>query len=457
MKKTIKFLVLSLVLILLSWGQMVLINYHLPLGIATILTLSIVLLLVKNDLSSKFKKLLMFTVVIFAVTDIYWLVSNQILFWYVSQLTLMLIFITLAIYGSFILPKKNGRVTTIILNTLKTLTFIFISAISVGLFVFSVNSTAFNKVIQTFSGVENYTKAEQKTSIIDDKYKLYSNIKYDSEYPRGFLDVMTKNEKLDSSKPTFFYIHGGGFVLGDKMGGDPNSDSNESYLPYHYKKMVDSGYNVVAVNYAFAPEYDHPTQVKQISNAIQFLQKNGDKYGINTKDMVISGGSAGGQIAAEFVTIQSNDKYAKSVNVEPVMKVEDIRAQVLEVPALKPSKVHKTKEENKMNDYLFGQALGAYIGDPMISYNQSTEDQMNLIKYVNKDFPPTFITDGNVGSFKVQSKEYYDELRKHNVKSELYIPDINKSKEGHGYIGNVKSDATVKFIEKRKEFLQKLK
>jgi acetyl esterase/lipase len=457
MKKTIKFLVLSLVLILLSWGQMVLINYHLPLGIATILTLFVVLFLVKNDLLSKFKKLLMFTVVIFSVTDICWLVSNQILFWYVSQLTLMLIFITLVIYGLFTLSVKHGKVTTIILNTLKTLILVFITVISIVLFVFSVSSTTFNKALQTFSGVENYTKAEQKTSIIDDKYKLYSNIKYDSEYPRGFLDVMTKNGKLDSSKPTFFYIHGGGFVAGDKMGGDPNSDSKESYLPYHYKKMVDSGYNVVAVNYAFAPDYEHPTQVKQISKAIQFLQKNGYKYGINTNDMVISGGSAGGQLAAEFVTIQSNNEYAKSVNVEPVMKVKDIRAQVLEVPALKPSKVHETKEENIMNDYLFGQAVGAYIGDPMISYNKSTVDQMNLINYVNKDFPPTFITDGNVGSFKVQSKEYYDELRKHNVKAELYVPDINKSKEGHGYAANVKSDATVKYIEKRKEFLQKIK
>ncbi|MEK4561997.1 alpha/beta hydrolase fold domain-containing protein [Staphylococcus sp. FSL K6-3157] len=456
MRKKIKFLVSSLVFMLLSWGQMVLINYHLAIGIAIILTLFAVLFLVKNDLSSKLKKLFIFSIVIFSVTEICWLFSEQVIFWYISQLTLIIIFINLAVYGFFIISRKHGSVISIILNIIKMLILVLVIVISVLLFVFSISSTSFNKTLQSVMGVENYTKSEQKTSILDDKYKLYSNVKYDSEYPRGFLDVMTKKGNLDPNRPTFFYIHGGGFVAGDKMGGDPNSDSNESYLPYHYKKMIDNGYNVVAVNYAFAPEYDHPTQVKQISNAIQFLQKNGYKYGINTKDMVISGGSAGGQIAAEFVTIQSNEKYAKSINVKPVMNVKNIRAQVLEVPSLKPSKVHSTKEENKMNDYLFGQAMGAYIGDPIISYNQSTEDQMNLIKYVNKDFPPTFITDGNEGSFKVQSKEYYDELKKHNVKSELYIPDINKSKEGHGYIANVKSDATIQFIKKRNGFLQEL-
>jgi acetyl esterase/lipase len=267
---------------------------------------------------------------------------------------------------------------------------------------------------------------------------------------------MTKKGELDSDKPTFFYIHGGGWTAGDKMGGDPNSDSKESYLPYHYKKVIDSGYNVVAVNYALAPEYEHPSQVKQISKAVQFLQKNRDKYGVNTKDIVFAGGSAGGQLASEFVTIQANEEYAEKNNVKPVMDIKNIKAQVLEVPALDPARVHNTKEENKLNDYLFGQSMATYVGNSLVSYDKKTMDKMNLLKYVNNDFPPTFITDGNVGSFKEQSIEYYHELKKHNVKTELYIPDISKSKEGHGYAAEVESDATKAYIDKRREFLKSL-
>lgn len=196
MRKKIKFLVSSLVFMLLSWGQMVLINYHLAIGIAIILTLFAVLFLVKNDLLSKLKKLFIFSIVIFSVTEICWLFSEQVIFWYISQLTLIIIFINLAVYGFFIISRKHGSVISIILNIIKMLILVLVIVISVLLFVFSISSTSFNKTLQSVMGVENYTKSEQKTSILDDKYKLYSNVKYDSEYPRGFLDVMTKKENL---------------------------------------------------------------------------------------------------------------------------------------------------------------------------------------------------------------------------------------------------------------------
>jgi acetyl esterase/lipase len=103
---------------------------------------------------------------------------------------------------------------------------------------------------------------------------------------------------------------------------------------YQYELMVDHGYNVVTINYALAPEYIHPTPIKRLSEAVQFMRKNGKQYGINMNDVIFGGGSAGGFIAADFITIQANPEYAIEIGINPVIGLKDIKALVLEVPVL---------------------------------------------------------------------------------------------------------------------------
>jgi hypothetical protein len=109
MQKTIKPIVLSLVLSILSWGKMILVSYHLPLGISTIIVLFLGWYFVKGSLPWQFSISIFIGSIIFTVSDIIWLVSNQIVFWYISQLVLIIIFSSLVIYGLFFDRKKEER------------------------------------------------------------------------------------------------------------------------------------------------------------------------------------------------------------------------------------------------------------------------------------------------------------------------------------------------------------
>ena len=67
--------------------------------------------------------------------------------------------------------------------------------------------------------------------------------------------------------------------------------------------------------------------------------------------VVFAGGSSGGFIAADFTTIQTNPQYSKESGIKPVIKSKNIKALVLESPALDASRGHKTKR--KFNNRLY--------------------------------------------------------------------------------------------------------
>ncbi len=69
---------------------------------------------------------------------------------------------------------------------------------------------------------------------------------------------MSSNAKL----PVIFWMHGGGYIAGDKQYKNPL-----------LAKIAEQGYIVVNVNYALAPQYKYPTPLIQMNQATQFIKK----------------------------------------------------------------------------------------------------------------------------------------------------------------------------------------
>ena len=151
-------------------------------------------------------------------------------------------------------------------------------------------------------------------------------------------------------------------------------------------------------------------------------------------DVIFGGGSAGGFIAADFISIQANPEYAKESGIDPVIELKDINALVLEVPILDFTRGHETVTEDIVTDYIFAQSGSAYIGQPVVS--------------ANKD-----ILQRNTGTFPDQAEDYYNRLTELGVKTDLYIPDIKESKEVHGYMNTINTKATRTYIQRKLAFL----
>lgn len=90
-----------------------------------------------------------------------------------------------------------------------------------------------------------------------------------------------------SDKPTLIYIHGGGFILGER------SDLPELYI----NMFNDAGYNLLLLDYPLAPEVDLATIHHYLTQALEWFHVNHSILGLNSADYYLFGRSAGAYLA----------------------------------------------------------------------------------------------------------------------------------------------------------------
>lgn len=107
-----------------------------------------------------------------------------------------------------------------------------------------------------------------------------------------------REEKLDlylpasrpkgTRSPAIVFIHGGGWVGGDKAEGRAFN---------HCTTFAKAGYVAVSINYTLERGKCWPTNVRDCKNAVRWLRVNADKYQIDPDHIGVIGGSAGGHLA----------------------------------------------------------------------------------------------------------------------------------------------------------------
>lgn len=99
------------------------------------------------------------------------------------------------------------------------------------------------------------------------------------------LDVW-QNMAAKGPVPTLIYIHGGGWMIGDKSG------AVNLFLPY-----VKRGWNVVNVEYRLGGNSPAPAAVEDSRCALRWVFDNANRYHFDLDRIIVSGHSAGGHLA----------------------------------------------------------------------------------------------------------------------------------------------------------------
>nr|ELR5229671.1 acetyl esterase [Providencia rettgeri] len=86
---------------------------------------------------------------------------------------------------------------------------------------------------------------------------------------------------------TLFYIHGGGFILG-------NLDTHDRIMRL---LALYTGCTVIGVDYSLSPEARYPQAIEEISTVYQFYSRNTEKYHINMCQTGFAGDSAGAMLS----------------------------------------------------------------------------------------------------------------------------------------------------------------
>lgn len=243
-----------------------------------------------------------------------------------------------------------------------------------------------------------------------EKVNIYRNLEYPTAYENATMDIIVPREGT-GSLPVIFWVHGGAFIAGDKSG-------VEEYLV----ELANHGYVAVNINYALAPEYKYPTPVIQVGEAYTYMESIADEYRIDMEKVYFAGDSAGAQIVAQFVTIQTHREYAQAAGLTPVVKEPAaIAGALLFCGPYDITKIARADNPDVVKLYTF--IAESYLGRK--DWQDSPEAQMaSIVDKVSESFPPAFITDGTEFSFPEHARELYAALQEKGVDSILVMyPD----------------------------------
>jgi arylformamidase len=132
--------------------------------------------------------------------------------------------------------------------------------------------------------------------------KLTSDIPYvENGHERHVLDIYTPEDPGAKSLPVMFWIHGGGWQVGDK--------SDVALKP---KVLTERGFVFVSTNYRLLPKVKMEELTGDVARSLGWVHKNIAKYGGDPERIFVGGHSAGAQLAALICT---DDRYLKKEGV----------------------------------------------------------------------------------------------------------------------------------------------
>jgi len=173
------------------------------------------------------------------------------------------------------------------------------------------------------------------------------------EHPKQVLHFW--KAKTEMPAPLLFFIHGGGWTGGDRLGG----------LSGMLKRLLDAGISVVSIEYRFLAEVTQDGLTPPVkgpmfdaARALQFVRSKAGEWNIDKQRIVASGNSAG---ACTSLWLAFHDDLADSKSDDPVSRES---TRLLAVAA---SNAQTTLDPQQMRDwtpnsYYGGHAFGIVKG-----------------------------------------------------------------------------------------------
>ena len=221
--------------------------------------------------------------------------------------------------------------------------------------------------VRFLTGVLAFSCFAQSTAppVIPDNISVQRGISYD-QYPQTVLDIYQPKALPNGKRPGVLVIHGGGWTEGSK-----DAVVEKFVLPW-----VAQGFVVANVEYRLASVAPAPAAVCDVLKAADWFRKNGNRWNVDTRHIVATGGSAGGHLALMAGMTQ------KKAHLGPTHKV----AAVINFYGI-----------TDVEDQLQGEHMQGYA----VTWVPEQEGRFELARrlspmtYIRKDVPPILTIHGN--------------------------------------------------------------
>ena len=181
------------------------------------------------------------------------------------------------------------------------------------------------------------------------------------------LDIYCPPLKGRDKYPVLVDVHGGGWITGDKY-----------WRRGLNRAFADMGLCVISPNYGLSPRFKYPECVKHLFACFKWICDHAEKRRLDLDNVLITGDSAGGQLACLVLAIQNNAEVKARIGaVDSPLR---FKGGMLVCGAYDPDSMAKNILSNK----LFLEMTG-YGRKHLREFKDY--DLMNPVNFVDKDFP----------------------------------------------------------------------
>jgi acetyl esterase/lipase len=251
-----------------------------------------------------------------------------------------------------------------------------------------------------------WTQAVFPFYLRDRRVEKIKNLEYGPHGRRNRLDVYRPRDQ-DTRRvpaPVLLQIHGGAWVIGDK---------SQQGLPLMLH-LAAAGWVCVAINYRLSPKATWPEHLVDCKRALAWVRENIAEYGGDPDMICVTGGSAGGHLAAMTALTANEPEYQpdfESVDTSVAACVPFYG--VYDFPAL---------FEGRRGSDRVGRLLARWVfnttpeGDPEVFRSASP------VNHLRADAPPFFVIHGSHDNLARvgQARTFVERLREVSEEPVLY-------------------------------------
>ena len=245
---------------------------------------------------------------------------------------------------------------------------------------------------------------------------------------RHRLDVYHPREGGKTGLPVLVQIHGGGWVIGRK-------DDQGLPLMTH---LAARGWVCVAPNYPLSPKATWPEHLVALKRALVWVREHAEEFGGDPSFIAVTGGSAGGHLAAMLALTQNEARY------QPGFESADTSVQAC-VPfygAYDLANVLDTRAGRNRSDYFLNRMVFK-SNDPAVA-----RDATPLL-HVHDDAPPFFVIHGTHDSLVpvAEARELVRRLRELSSSPVLYA-ELPGGQHAFDVFASIRSAHVIRGVER---------
>lgn len=257
------------------------------------------------------------------------------------------------------------------------------------------------------------------------------DIRY-GEHPRLQLDIYRPAILPAQPAPVLLHIHGGGWIMGNKH-------QQAQPLLWH---MAARGWICVDINYRLAPRYRYPECLLDAKRALAWIKREIAGYGGNQAFVAVTGGSAGGHLAAMMALT------ANTPALQPDFVEADTRVQAAVL-------MYGAYDFTNSNSNWAGASLERYLRkfvmspDSQTPYWREASPKFNL----NSAIPPIFAIHGsNDALIFVEDARDFVATAKAISSAPVIYAELDGAQHGFDLFHSVRTELSIRAVEQFLEF-----